>query len=127
MTILFKKSKYHVLMYSRIRDDFSCEIPVLEFLREHANIGDQKASVSGLKKLFERYAENGSSALTTDLFHEADKTEKIFEFIKGRIRVLCFKDENKIILTNGLVKKTQKASTQDVAIAIAAKKEYFQN
>lgn len=100
--------------------------PVLDFLEQLP--GDLQASAAGFGPLFERYAQLGRRGVTTANFHEANKEEGIWEFIKGRIRIYCFKDPSKkslVLLTNGAIKKTQRAHRADIKAAIKARDEYL--
>lgn len=102
--------------------DFKFACPVWDFMKaQHPTI---PGSVSGLKGLFERYADSGRAKLSTEVFHHADQKEEIFEFIKGQIRIFCFLDGNAAILTNGALKKTPKASSSDVGEAIRCRNLY---
>lgn len=83
-------------------------------------------AVRGMKALFGRYAELGRQGMTTDWFHEVSRSEGIWQFCKGRLRVFCFVDGGRLlILTHGALKKTQKASVEEVNRAIAARDRYF--
>lgn len=88
---------------------------------------DMQASARGMIKLFERYAEGGRNLLTSDNFHEANKEEGIWEFIKGRLRVFCFMDgeDRLVILSHGAIKKSQKADKLEVAKAARLKRDYL--
>lgn len=101
------------------------ECPSLEFLSEQpANL---QASAKGMKKLFRLYAQRGPEGLTGAMFHLADQNEGIYEFIKGDLRLFCFKDEDEslVIVSNGGHKKSQKANKKDVATAVRVRDEYF--
>ena len=71
--------------------------------------GQHQASAKGLDGLFNRYAQHGRNGLTSELFHEANKKERIWEFSKGRLRVYCFMEDdgNVLLLSHGIVKKSQ--------------------
>lgn len=100
-----------------------CE--VLEFLK---NIPpNYQSSAKGFKALFERYAKGGRQNLTESLFHEANKENGIWEFIKGQLRIYCFKDDRGqlIILSHGILKKSQKAKTEDIQKAVKLRREYL--
>lgn len=87
---------------------------------------DMQASARGIYVLLQRYAQDGRQRLTSDNFHEANKPEGIWQFIKGRIRVFCFIDAQGglVVLSHGAIKKTQKADPQEVDRAIRLKKQY---
>lgn len=114
-----------MLAVCTLKDNFQVDIPAIDFLALHARSGDKCATAKGFKGLFDRYANAGFQQLTTDLLHEVDKTEKIYEFIRGDLRIFCFFDGEKVILSHGAVKKGQKVDQQEVARAIANKNEYF--
>jgi phage-related protein len=64
--------------------------------------------------------------LTAELFHEANRDGKIWEFIKGRLRVYCFMEEGAlVILTHGAIKKSQKANRNDIARAMRMRNAYL--
>ena len=77
--------------------------------------------------LLERSIDEGPrKKLTTDLFHSVDKEEGIYEFIKGRLRLLCFEADGALIICSHVfMKKTSKTRTQDKNPAIALKREYL--
>jgi|GEM_PF-2156387 hypothetical protein len=125
MHLTLKIGTYEVIAFAKLSADYVLEIPAIDFLHEQSKSGDTKGSVNGFMNLFERYADGGTSKLTVELFHEVDNTDKIFEFIKGQIRIFCFKDKNKVILTHGALKKTKKVDPSEVARAVACKNIYF--
>ncbi len=97
--------------------------PVLDFLRNQP--ANRQGTAKGFSALFKRYAMGGRAALTVELFHEADKTEGIWEFIKGSLRVFCFMDGgNMVILSHGNQKKRSTANPHDVARAIELRRRY---
>lgn len=123
--MLLEEGRWNVAAVIHDRDSGMQECPVLNFLQEQSK--QYEGTVIGLKAIFERYSNKGKAGLTSDLFHEADKNEKIFQFIKGRLRIYCFVDNgNLIILTHGSVKKTQKADKQEVKRAIRVKQSYIE-
>lgn len=99
--------------------------PVLAFLKEAP--ADMQGSARGMPALFSRYATAGRQLLSSDVFHEANKPEGIWEFIKGRLRVFCFMDTDGtlLVLTHGAVKKTRKADPAEVAKATRIKDAYL--
>ncbi len=99
--------------------------PLIDELRNTAS--NMRAYARGLDALFRRYSESGRMHLPTDLFHEVDKNEGIWEFIKGRLRVFCFvapDDGSVLILSHHIVKQTQKTQKADIEAAIRTKKSY---
>jgi hypothetical protein len=106
-----------------VRDeDGAC--PVLQFLKEAPSC--HQGSARGFGALFRRYAQGGRQLLSAELFHEADRENGIWEFIKGRLRVYCFMDGDGhlVILSHGAVKKTQKTSRQDAEQAARLRERY---
>jgi hypothetical protein len=96
------------------------QCPVTDFLKNAPP--NMKSSAKGFKVLFERYAAMSRQGLTSDMFHEANKDEGIWEFVKGRLRVFCFLDRGDlVILTHGVIKKSQKASHSEVVHAVRVK------
>ncbi len=97
---------------------------VARFLAEAP--ADMQASARGIYVLLQRYAQDGRQRLTSDNFHEANKPEGIWQFIKGRLRVFCFMDAQGglVVLSHCAIKKTQKADSQEVDRAIRLKKQY---
>jgi hypothetical protein len=98
--------------------------PSLEFLR---GVPDHmRGSAAGMWALFDRYAEGGRMKLTAELFHEANRDGKIWDFIKGRLRVYCFMEEGAlVVLTHGTIKKSQKVDRRDIARAVSCRNAYL--
>lgn len=87
---------------------------------------NMQAAAKGFRALFRRYAEAGRRNLNTDLFHEVDNKNGIWEFVRGQLRVFCFMDDGRLlILTHGTVKKTKKVDRQEVARAVRQKDVYL--
>ena len=86
-----------------------------------------EASSLGLFSLLDRVSQDGLDNISSALCHEVDKNEKIYEFIKGKLRLFFFKGEGDllVICTTGLIKKTQKVDKQAVAKAIVCKNQYL--
>lgn len=99
-------------------------VPARDFLLDAP--AELKGSARGMWALFDRYAEGGRQKLTAELFHEADRGEQIWEFVKGRLRLYCFIDDGAVvILTHGTLKKSQKVARQDVARAVSLRAAYL--
>jgi hypothetical protein len=47
-------------------------------------------SVAGIYEVFKRIEKSGPIGLGVKLFHSVDKKLKIYEFVKGDLRVFCF-------------------------------------
>ncbi len=103
-------------------DDECC--PLTDFL---SGIGAQyPGAVSGMYDLFERFAVAGKEKFSDDLCHYANKNEKIWQFTKGRLRVLWFYGHgNRIVVcSHGFVKQSQKTPKKEINHAISIKKQY---
>lgn len=76
--------------------------------------------------LFERFSRSGRDTFNDDLCHYVDKDEKIWEFIKGDIRVLWFygKGSRIVVCSHGFIKKSRKTPIKEINHAVAIKKEY---
>lgn len=87
-----------------------------------------KASADGLLVLLERISNEGLTNISDVLSHCVDKNEKIYELIKGKLRLFYFKTEEDflIICTTGLIKKTQAVDQKHVKKAIRLKHEYLE-
>ncbi|HEY8035625.1 MAG TPA: type II toxin-antitoxin system RelE/ParE family toxin [Methylobacter sp.] len=85
-----------------------------------------QSSVDGLLGLIERIADYGIDTLPTKLSHLVDKEEKIYELIKGNIRLLYFKGNCDVLIvtTHAFIKKTQKTPENHKNKAIMLKKAY---
>ncbi len=100
--------------------------PLIDFLYELPY--QYQASVGGISLIIESIAEKGFEALNTKQCHCVDKNNKIYELIKGAIRVFFFKGHCDVIVvaTHGVIKKTQKTPKREIDIAIKYKKQYQQ-
>lgn len=84
-----------------------------------------EANLNGLLIMMERHSKLGSDAFNTAQCHYVDQSEKIYEYIKGRLRFFWFEDEDKIIIcTHGIVKKSQKTPRREIQKAIRVKENY---
>lgn len=85
-----------------------------------------QASREGLVELLFRVAANGLLPLSSKLTHIVDETNKIYEFVKGDLRLFYFKgiDGVLIVCTAGVVKKGQKVDKRAVAAAIEWQRNY---
>lgn len=70
---------------------------------------------------------SGPASLSDSLCHQISAEHRIFEFIKGPLRVLWFYGEGNrlIVCSGGFVKKQQKAPRAELARAIKARQEYL--
>ena len=98
-------------------------VPLDFLMAGDSNFG---SSARGMFALFQRYAAAGRLLLPASVFHEADRSLEIWQFIKGRLRVFCFLDGAAlVVLTHGVVKKTQKADRQEVERAVRIRASYL--
>ena len=75
-------------------------------------------------QLLNRVAQRGTEDLNLDICHKIE--EKIYQFRQGKIRVLWFYDENKIIIcTNGFVKQKQRTPKNEKDRAKSMMKRYL--
>ncbi|MDH6185505.1 hypothetical protein [Polaromonas sp. CG_23.6] len=81
----------------------------------------------GLQYMLGHVAQRGLADIPSGWVHEANKNEKIYEFIKGDLRLFFFKGErNQIaVCTAGVLKKGQKADKAAVAKAAIFRKTYI--
>lgn len=88
--------------------------------------GNYRANRNGLLVIMERYAKQGPAGMNDAFCHLANKKEKIWEFIKGRLRVYWFDtDDGIVVCVCGCIKKTQKVDPSMVNRAVQMKDEYF--
>ena len=77
-----------------------------------------------IQALFKYVTEHGPRELALEVSHNI--APEIFEFVRGRVRVVWFYDENKVIIcSNGFIKKGQKTPKEEIKAAQAAKSDYF--
>ncbi len=103
-------------------DKLTC--PVYEFFESIEK--HYQGSADGLLALIERIANNGTQGLSPKLCHLVDEENKIYELIKGDLRLFFFKGHCDLIViaTHGIIKKTQHTKTSDKNRAISYKKHY---
>lgn len=85
-----------------------------------------EASRYGLADILQRVAEQGLDVLSSKQTHEVDKRRKIYEFIKGDLRLFYFKGQGNVIVVcvAGVVKKGQKVDKKAVTQAAKWKDAY---
>ncbi|MCG8392330.1 MAG: type II toxin-antitoxin system RelE/ParE family toxin [Pseudomonadales bacterium] len=102
---------------------------VEEFLETHMDA--HEGSCSGLIAQMEEAIKhvNGPKALGNKLCHHVSLPDepKIYEFIKGRLRLFWFygKGEKIIICSHGLFKNTKKTPRAEVKKALKFREKYF--
>lgn len=83
-----------------------------------------KKDANRVRALFKYVTEHGPRELDLEISHNI--APDIFEFVRGRVRVAWFYDENKVVIcSNGFIKKGQKTPKQEIEAAQAAKSDYF--
>lgn len=80
----------------------------------------------GLAQMLEFLAENGLEKASSGWLHEASKSEKIYEFIKGPLRLFFFKGSKGqiAVCTSGVRKKGAKADKSAVNAAATLRDAY---
>ena len=124
--LTLEKGQCNVLAMCTVDEFYVVETPALIFLHGHSKAGAYTGSAKGFKKLFQRYADGGRNKLTAELFHEVDKPEGIWQFIKGDLRVFCFFDGKNVVLSHGAIKESQRVDPAEVTRAVGMKTKYFQ-
>ena len=101
------------------------ECPAEVFITEGE--ASTSANREGLWSLLERVAMHGLESLPSSLFHEADKQRKVYEFVKGRLRLFCFKGSEDIVVicVDGTLKDSKKANPRKVSQASVYREEFF--
>lgn len=101
------------------------ECPAIEFL-ENLELS-YESNGNALYALFEKVSHEGLADIPAVLCHEVDKNEKIFEFIKGRLRIFFFKGKGDLVVicTTGILKKSQKVDQKQVNKAVKFKNQYL--
>jgi hypothetical protein len=115
--------KLKVAALSTIDERYVETAPALAFLRDKASQAQYSASAMGFKALLERFARG--DRLPAESFHEANKEKRVWEFVKGDLRLFCFRDRcGNVVLTHGIVKKGQKADKHEVERANQARIDF---
>jgi hypothetical protein len=98
--------------------------PVYEFFESIEK--QYQGSADGLLALIDRIANDGIRGLSSKLCHLVDEDNKIYELIKGDLRLFFFKGHCDLIViaTHGIIKKSQHTKTSDKNRAISYKKYY---
>lgn len=84
------------------------------------------AYVNGLLFLLDRVSERGPKSLSKDQCHLVDQNNEIYEFIRGKLRLLWFSDKGGIVIcAHGFVKKNNKTPSKEKNRAIDLRNEYM--
>jgi hypothetical protein len=86
-----------------------------------------KAYRIGLAKILDAASKDGLQNIPAAWFHDANKNKKIYEFIKGPLRLFFFKgkDNHIVVCTNGVRKSGKKSNKQLVENAAQWQELYF--
>lgn len=85
------------------------------------------ANITGILAMMEAHSKHGPDHFNTSQVHYVDQKEQIYEYIKGRLRLFWFEDDDKVVIcTHGIVKKSQKTPKRDIDHAKRIKAEYMQ-
>ena len=115
---LISKGFYTVYAIAKTREH--CEL--LEFLEGLGQILQKDSD--RMLALLDMVAIEGPPRIT-EISHQIKG--KLFEFIQGRLRVLWFYDEGRLIIcTSGFVKKGQKTPRREIDHAIQLMDAYFE-
>lgn len=111
-----KEGAWQVLAVSTDRGD----CPLLDFL--HRLSAETPSHVDGMLALLNRVGNHGPPR-NVQLSHQL--RGDIYEFIKGRIRILYFYGQRRIVVcTHGLVKKSQRMPSSEIELAEQALRNY---
>lgn len=101
------------------------ECPAEAFILEGE--ASTRAARSGLLEMIGHVASRGLQNVSSTWFHEVDKKNGIYEFIKGPLRLFFFKGNGTdiAICTSGVRKSGQKVDSQSVAKAAKWRADYF--
>lgn len=88
---------------------------------------DYQSNVSALLAMMEAHSNLGSEQFNHSQSHYVDQKEKIYEYIKGRLRVFWYEDDDRVVIcTHGIIKKSQKTPKREIDKAIRVKLAYLQ-
>jgi hypothetical protein len=114
---LIEEKNWTVLSVGTRRDE--------NLIFDYISNSNDKACV-GLFGYFTRFAELGHNGFNSDQLHEVDKSESIYQFSKGKHRVLFFNIDGKaVMLSCPHLKKSGKVDSNEVKKAIKIKREYL--
>lgn len=87
----------------------------------------KESEARGLLVLFDLFAESGLEHLSYTTFHCVDSDLKLYEFIKGRHRVVCFFEDSEtiIVCTHCFLKRTQKTPQEEKLKADRIRNRYL--
>jgi phage-related protein len=107
-------------LFAACTDRGDCQL--LEFLSSLPP--NQRASGKKLWALFDRASQEGTRNLPDDVCHQIG--DGIWEFIKGRLRILWFYDRGQIIIcSHGFVKDSKQTPASEITRAEKVLKRYL--
>jgi len=85
---------------------------------------NMNAARTGMVAIFQQVTEKGIVSLPDAICHQLDKG--IWELIKGRIRIVCFLDDGKVVIcSHGFIKTTQKTPSAEIKKAKRCRTKYL--
>lgn len=85
-----------------------------------------RRELKGFGALLRKVQEHGPTCLSSDVCHEADSNESIYQFRKGDYRLFWFYDQGSVIICSHISrKKGNKTSKKDKERAIGFRRNYF--
>ena len=114
------EGKYEIVA---VMDGVAC--PAEDFLT--TGEADTRVNRQGLFQMLKLVADWGLQGVPSGWWHEANKQEKIYEFIRGPLRLFFFKGEGSqiAVCTGGVRKKGSKADKGSVTAASSSRKAYL--
>lgn len=87
----------------------------------------KKGESDGYLALFSTFMESGTDKFTYANFHPIKIEKGLYQFLKGRHRLVCFFDEDDtiVICTHGFLKKTDPSPKDQIQHADKLKMKYF--
>lgn len=99
---------------------------VAEALDALSSVANTRGVAAGFRVQFERIPVEGPKQLPDELYHCIDANEGIYQFIKGRYRLVCFQASGRVVVCSALeMKKTKKAPRSWVSHAVALRDRYL--
>jgi hypothetical protein len=100
--------------------------PLIESLGEFAKRGHEEA-VAGLGEIWKRIDQFGPRALGASIYHQVDKDNSIYQFSKGRLRVLCFEAPHGriVVCATVFLKQSQRTPSSEIASAIRIRRRFL--
>ena len=104
-----------------LEGEMLCEIEqeLLAFTEQY------EACVLGIVQFWKNIPRVGPRQLGPAIYHYVDEKNEIYEFVKGRLRVLCFQSDGAVcVCCHAFLKQSQKTPKAKVKRAVLIKKEY---